>query len=82
VDTPRLIRLPAIEFDKELADVAAAIALVAGGGARRVTLSGLRRSEEIAADALALAQAAGVEFALQRARRDGPPAIVVGPVEE
>jgi hypothetical protein len=37
---------------------------------------------EIAPDALALAQAAGVRFALQRNRRNGPATIVVGPLEE
>ena len=82
MDTPRLIRLPAIAFDKELADVAAAIELVAAGAARRVTLTSVRRSEEIAPEALALAQAAGVRFALKREHRNVPPAIVIGPVEE
>jgi len=82
VDEPRPIRLPIVDFDRELADVAVAIQLVATGGARRVTLSGLLRCEEIAPDALALAQAAGVRFALTRGHRNGPPTIVVGPVEE
>lgn len=81
MDESRLIRLPIADFDRELADVAVAIQLVATGGARRVTLSGLRRSQEIAPEALALAQAAGVRFALQRDRQDGPATIVVGPVE-
>jgi hypothetical protein len=82
VDEPRPIRLPIADFDRELADVAVAIQLVATGGARRVTLSGLRRSEEIAPEALALAQAAGVRFAVQRDERSGLPTIVVGPTEE
>jgi hypothetical protein len=82
VDEPRPIRLPIVDSDRELADVAVAIQLVATGAARRVTLSGLLRSEEIAPEALALAQAAGVRFALQRDRRNGPVTIVVGPVEE
>ena len=82
MDAPRLIHLPTSAFDKELADVAAAIELVAARVARRVTLASLRRSEEIAPDALALAQAAGVRFGLHRDRRNGPPAIVIGPVEE
>jgi hypothetical protein len=81
VDEPRLIRLPIADFDRELADVAVAIQLVATGGARRVTLSGLQRSDEIAPEGLALAQAAGVRFTLQRDRQDGPATIVVGPVE-
>jgi hypothetical protein len=81
VDIHGLIRLPGTVFDRELADVAAAIQLVATGGARRVTLSALRRPEEIAPDALALAQAAGVRFALQRARPHGPATLVIGPVE-
>ena len=82
MDAPRPIRLPTTAYDQELADVAAAIQLVATGGARRVTLSGLRRPEEIASDALALAQAAGVRFALHRDRRNGPATVVVGPAEE
>lgn len=82
MDAPRLIRLSPTPFNRELADVAAAIQLVASGGARRVTLSGLRRSDAIAPDALAFAQAAGVRFALQRPHRNGLATIVVGPVEE
>jgi hypothetical protein len=82
VDGPRPIRPPIVDFDRELADVAVAVQLVASGGARRVTLSGLLRSEEIAPEALALAQASGVRFAFQRDRRNGSVTIVVGPVEE
>ncbi len=81
MDESRLIRLPIADFDRELADVAVAIQLVATGRARRVTLTGLLRSEKIAAQALALAQAAGVRFTLQRERRNGPPTIVVGPID-
>jgi len=81
VDEPRPIRLPTTAYDQELVDVAAAIQLVATAGARRVTLSGLQHPEEIASDALALAQGAGVRFALQRDRRNGPATVVVGPVE-
>jgi hypothetical protein len=81
VDEPRPIRPPIVDFDRELADVAVAVQLVASGGARRVTLSGLLRSEEIAPEALALAQASGVRFALQRDSRTGSVTIVVGPVE-
>lgn len=81
MDEQRLIRLPIADFDRELADVAVAIELVATGGARRVTLAGLLRPEAIAPEALALAQAAGVRFALQRDRRNGPVTIVVGPVD-
>jgi hypothetical protein len=82
VDEPRPIRPPTVDFDHELADVAVAIQLVATGGARRVTLTGLRRSEEIAPEALALAQAAGIRFALQRDGRNGLATIVVGPIDE
>jgi hypothetical protein len=81
VDETRLIRLPIADFDRELADVAVAIELVATGGARRVTLTGLQRSEDVAPEGLALAQAAGVRFALQRDRQNGLATIVVGPVE-
>ena len=77
-----MIQLFPIPYDGDLADVAVAIQLVASGGARRVTLSGLRRSEAIAPEALALAQAAGVRFALERPKRNGATTIVVGPVEQ
>lgn len=77
-----MIRLFPMPYDRELADVAVAIQLVASGGARRVTLTGLRRSDALAPEALALAQAAGVRFALQRTHRNGAATIVIGPVEE
>jgi len=82
VDVPRLIRLSPIPFDRDLADAAAAIQPVASRGAKRVILSGMRRPDAIAPQALALAQAAGVRFALQRPHRNGLATIVVGPVEE
>ena len=81
MDEPRLIRLPIGDFDRDLADVAVAIQLVASGGARRVTISGLLRSEDIAPDAVALAQAAGVRFVLQRQRKHGPATLVIGPID-
>jgi hypothetical protein len=69
VDTPRPIRLPAAtraEADRELAEVAAAVELVARGVARRVVLVGLAEVTALAGDALVIAQQAGVRFALQR----------------
>jgi hypothetical protein len=81
VDAPRLIRLPPIAFDQALAEVVAAIQLDVAREAPRVRLSGLRRSDEVASEALALAQAAGVRFALQHGRRNGPATIFFGPVE-
>lgn len=47
-------------------EIEVAIRLVVSGGARIVQLSGLEAAERAAALGLAKAQAAGVEFALQR----------------
>jgi hypothetical protein len=85
VDTPRPIRVPvaaAVSSENVLADIAAAIELVAQRGARRVTLAGLSRPEGVAAEALALAQVAGVEFKLQRDRATGSVSVLIGPLAE
>ncbi|HEU0235634.1 MAG TPA: hypothetical protein VFR14_04230 [Candidatus Limnocylindrales bacterium] len=83
MDTPRPIRLPAAtraEADRELAEVAAAVELVARGVARRVVLVGLEELAALAGDALVIAQQAGVRFALQREPgRSGTVLAIVGP---
>jgi hypothetical protein len=79
----RVVRLP-VEFqaaDHVLADLLAAIELVAGGGARRVVLAGLPGVESVAAEALACARAAHVAFSLGRAPDAEAPTVVVGPLE-
>ena len=83
METPRLIHLP-VEHqaaDHVLADLVAAIELVAGGGARRVVLAGLPGVEAVAAEALGYAQAAHVAFSLSRTPGTPVPAVVVGPLE-
>jgi transposase len=83
VEPTHVIRLP-VEYqapDLTLADLTAAIELVASGGARRVVLAGLPGVETVAAAALAHAQAAHVRFALSRDDGMGVPSVVVGPLE-
>jgi len=65
-------------FDRDLAEVDAAIGLVAGGLATRVRLVGLGRPESVAAVALARSQAAGVGFEVDRGA-DGAASMTVGP---
>jgi hypothetical protein len=85
VDTPRPIRTPSapiISTETVLAEIAAAIQLVAGRGARQVTLVALSRPEAVAAEALALAQAARVQFRLSRDPATDSVSVVVGPIAE
>jgi hypothetical protein len=58
-------------LDVALREIDVAIQLVVAGGARIVQLSGLEAAESAASLGLAQAQAAGVEFALQRSGSDG-----------
>ena len=51
--------------ESDLQEIVAAIGLVAGGVARRVRISGLRRPEAVAGVGVARAQKAGVDFALE-----------------
>ena len=53
-------------LDVALREIDIAVQLVVSGGARIVQLTGLEAAESAAALGLAQAQAAGVEFALQR----------------
>lgn len=64
--------------ERTLAEIDAAIAMVALGIAVTVRLVNLPTAEEVAFDATARAQAAGVAFSLQR---DGPDSttMIVGP---
>ena len=63
---------------RDLADVDAAIGMVAAGLARRVQLVGLTRPDVVAAVALARTQAAGLRFEVDRGS-DGPVTLTVGP---
>jgi hypothetical protein len=83
VDHPRPIVLPVavpLAADRALAELFAAIELVARGVATRVHVTGLAGLDEIAAQALVQAQLAGVRFTLTRDRPDSVTAIV-GPRE-
>lgn len=66
-------------LESDLQEVLAAIALVAGGVARRVRISGLLRPEAAAGVAIAHAQEAGVEFALEPNETGGYTALVRRP---
>jgi hypothetical protein len=82
VETSSVIRLPVAyqAADHALADLLAAIELVAGGQARRVVISGVPGVEAVAGEALLHAQAAHVAFCLRRTP-GAQPAVVVGPLE-
>ena len=74
------IRLPAAAaaaYARDGAEVSVAIALVASGVARRVTLSSLRDAAGVAADAVAEAQRSGVSLRLSRDARSGSLTVVV-----
>jgi hypothetical protein len=84
MDLPHPVRLPVVvplEADQVEAELNAAIALVARGGARRVIVSGLPDLETLAASSLVRAQAAGVRFSLLRDASTGAIAAIVGPRE-
>ena len=65
-------------FDTDLAEIEAGVALVSMGLATRVRLVGLAHVDDVAAAALAVAQAAHVAFALDRDER-GVAAVTLGP---
>jgi hypothetical protein len=80
VESSRLVDLPtaaAARTERSLAEAFAAIELVALGVARRVTIQGLADVDAIAAEALAGAQAKGVQFQLCRPSDGGSPLVVV-----
>ena len=64
--------------ERTLAEIDAAIGLVAVGAATTVRLVNLALAEQLAFDAAARAQAAGVGFSLNR-ERSGSTMLVVGP---
>jgi hypothetical protein len=67
-------------FDVAVREIQIAIELVVSGRARVVQLSGLEAAERAAATGLAQAQAAGVEFALQRSSAaPGAVSLRIGP---
>jgi hypothetical protein len=83
VDHPRPTSLPVsvpLATDRALAELFAAIELVALGMATRVHVTGLAGLDEVAAQALVRAQLAGVRFTLTRDQPDTVTAIV-GPRE-
>jgi hypothetical protein len=82
VGTTDVIRLPiAYRADEHaLAELVAAIELVASGRARRVVVSGIPSVDAVAGEALLDAQAAHVTFCLRRTPGHAP-AVVVGPLE-
>lgn len=80
MELPDVIRLPLGHraAEDEIAEIMAAIELVASGCARRVVLAGFPDAEALAAEALACAQEAHVCFSLRRAPGVAP-TVVVGP---
>jgi hypothetical protein len=82
VETTDVIRLPVgyQATEPALAEIVAAIELVAEGGARRVVISGIPGVEAVAGEALLHAQAAHVALCLRRPP-GAAPAVVVGPRE-
>ena len=67
-------------LDIALAEIDAAIELVLRGQARRVRLVGLSAGENAAGAGLARAQAAGVQFTLERSDAGAHPvSLVIGP---
>jgi hypothetical protein len=84
VDHPRPTLLPVafpLAADRALAELLAAIQLVARGAATRVHVTGLAGLDDVAAQALVRAQLAGVRFTLARDQPDTVTAII-GPREE
>lgn len=83
MDERRPIPLPvarvATAAEEVSSDLAAAIALVAEGGATRVTVANIDITDELAGHGAALAQHAGVAFAIDRDPATGRRAIRIGP---
>lgn len=67
--------------DAALAEIDAAIAMVANHAARRVRLTAVPFIETVAGVGLARARAANVAFALERAERLGVVTVTIGPLE-
>lgn len=81
MDSPTPVPFPHASLDPhehDLAEIDAAISLVAGGIATRIQLIGLIRPEAVAATGLAHAQGRGLMFSLDR-RGESQFAVTVGP---
>ena len=63
-----------------LTEIDTAIAMVLGGAARRVRLTALPFVEQVAAEGLAHASAAGMEFRFERPEREGVATVTIGPL--
>jgi hypothetical protein len=90
VDSPTVIAFPRPGADRTpldgagaaaLAEIDAAIALVAGHAARRVRLTAVPFVELAAAEGLAHARAAGMVFVFERPEREGVITVTIGPLE-
>lgn len=90
MDSPTVIAFPraGVPFDSPddagagaLAEIDAAIALVAGRAARRVRLTALPFVERAAAEGLAHARAAGMAFLYERPDREGVVTVTIGPLD-
>ncbi len=64
-----------------LAEIDAAIAMVAGHAARRVRLTAVPFVEDAAAEGLAHARAAGMAFHFERPEREGVVTVTIGPLD-
>jgi hypothetical protein len=89
VDSPTVIAFPRAGVDRSpledagaaaLTEIDAAIALVAGHAARRVRLAAVPFVERAAAEGLAHARAAGMEFRFERPEREGVATVTIGPL--
>ena len=81
MDSPTPVPFPLASLDPldhDLAEIDAAIHLVAAGIAIRIQLVGLIRPDAVAPTGLAHAQRSGVAFGLDR-RGEAPYAVTVGP---
>jgi hypothetical protein len=90
VDSPTVIAFPRPGVDRSphddagavaLAEIDAAIALVAGLAARRVRLTAIPFVELAAAEGLAHARAAGIQFRFERPEREGVATVTIGPLD-
>lgn len=83
MERPRLIPLPALSApvvpEAVWGDLAAAIELVAADQATRVTIANVEVTDQLAAEAAAFAQQAGVSFTVERDPVSGRRAMRIGP---
>ncbi len=83
MDRLRPIPLPVVKVERAAEwaenELMAAIALVAEGGAGRIIIANIEVTDELAGHGAALAQQAGVAFAVDRDPTTGRRALRVGP---